>query len=375
MVKTGPERDLRLDFFRGLALVFIFIDHIPDNKLARLTLGSWNFSDAAEVFVFISGYTAALVFGAAAQRLGDGLAAVKIMSRCWTLYVAHVFLFVIFMAEVSFSADSLSNPMLVEEMNVDHFIKTPHLAVLNALMLMFQPAFMDILPLYIVLMLSLAALLPVIGRWPWAAVGLSVLLYAATQRWGLNLPTYPSGIWFFNPLSWQLLFIAGACLGYPRPRQWPSWLHANWLFWLAAAVLAVCIPIRVVVTVYDLLGLDLPAQTRWMWTVNSKTTLGPLRVVNFLALAYIAAYLIKPQDGWLNWRPVRLVTRMGQNSLYIFCLGIFLSYLGHLILVEFSSRTVAHIAVSLTGVGVMAAVAWTMSWFRRAEAQKRRIGA
>lgn len=375
MARTGPERDLRLDFFRGLALVFIFIDHIPDNKLAKLTLGSWNFCDAAEVFVFISGYTAALVFGTAAQRLGDGLAAVKILSRCWTLYVAHVFLFVIFMAEVSFSAERLSNPMFVEEMNIDHFMKTPHLAVLNALMLTFQPAFMDILPLYIVLMLSLAVLLPVIGRWPWAAVGLSVLLYAVTQRWGLNLPTYPSGIWFFNPLSWQLLFVLGACLGYPRPAGLPSWLDANWLFWLSAAVLAVCIPVRIVVSVYDLLGLDLPTQTRLIWTVNAKTTLGPLRVVNFLALAHIAAYLIKPQAAWLNWPPVGPVTRMGQNSLYIFCLGIFLSYLGHLILVEFSSRAVTHVAVSLAGVGVMAMVAGTMSWVRRAEAHKRRVGA
>jgi len=74
MVRTGSERDLRLDFFRGLALVFIFIDHVPDNKLARITLGSWNFSDAAEVFVFISGYTAALVFGGMARRLGPVLA-------------------------------------------------------------------------------------------------------------------------------------------------------------------------------------------------------------------------------------------------------------------------------------------------------------
>ena len=375
MVKTGPERDLRLDFFRGLALIFIFIDHIPDNKLAKLTLGSWNFCDAAEVFVFISGYTAALVFGNAAQRLGEGLAAIRILGRCWTLYIAHVFLFVIFMAEVSFSAERLANPMFVEEMSVDHFLNTPHLAVLNALMLTFQPAFMDILPLYIVLMLSLAALLPVIGRWPWAAMGLSVLLYAVVQRWNFNLPTYPTGNWFFNPLSWQLLFVAGACLGYPRQRQWPAWLHTSWLFWLCAAVLAVCVPVRVVMTVYDLLGLDLPAQTRWIWTLNAKTNLGVLRVANFLALAYIAAYLVKPQAGWLNWPPIGLVMRMGQNSLYVFCIGIFLSYLGHLILVEFSSRTMTHIAVSLAGVGIMAAVAGTMSWVRRAEAHRRRVGA
>jgi len=375
MPQTGSDRDLRLDFFRGLALVFIFVDHIPDNKLARLTLGGWNFSDAAEVFVFISGYTAALVFGGIIQRAGYGLAAVRLLGRCWTLYVAHVFLFVVFTAEVSFSAERLANPMFVEEMNVDEFLKTPHLAVLNALLLTFQPAFMDILPLYIVLMLGLIPALPLIARWPWAVVGASLLLYLAVQRYGFNLPTYPRGQWFFNPMAWQLLFMLGACLGYPRAGRWPALLDRPWLVWVSAAVLAVCIPVRLVITAYELLGADLPAQTRLIWLVNAKTSLGPLRVANFLALAHLAAWAIRPGAPWLAARASRAVLRMGQNSLYIFCLGIFLSYLGHLILVEFSSRTLTHIAVSLAGVGIMAAVAGTMSWVRQAEALKRRAAA
>jgi hypothetical protein len=47
------ERDLRLDLFRGLSLLFIFIDHIPNNVLSYVTLHSVAFSDAAEVFIFI----------------------------------------------------------------------------------------------------------------------------------------------------------------------------------------------------------------------------------------------------------------------------------------------------------------------------------
>ena len=59
------ERDLRLDFFRGLALFCIFIDHIPNNILAKFTLQSLMFADAAEVFILISGYTAGMVYGRA----------------------------------------------------------------------------------------------------------------------------------------------------------------------------------------------------------------------------------------------------------------------------------------------------------------------
>jgi hypothetical protein len=240
---------------------------------------------------------------------------------------------------------------------------------------MFQPAFMDILPLYIVLMLGLIPALPLIQRWPWAAVGASLLLYLAVQRYGFNLPTFPHGQWFFNPMAWQLLFVLGACLGYPRAERWPGFIERPWLAWVAAAVLAVCIPARLVVTTYELMGADLPAQARLIWLVNAKTSLGPLRVANFLALAYLAAWAIRPDAQWLVARPSWAVLRMGQNSLYVFCLGIFLSYLGHLILVEFSSRTLAHVAVSLAGVGIMAAVAGTMSWVRQAEARKRRATA
>ena len=367
------ERDLRLDFFRGIALIFIFLDHIPANKLAYFTLGSWSFCDAAEMFVFISGYTAALVFGQMTERLGFGLTALRVLNRCWVLYVAHIFLFVAFTAQVSFTAERFANPMFVEEMSVDKFLEAPHMAVLNALTLTFQPAFMDILPLYIVLMLTLALFLPLIARAPWAAIGLSFLLYLVAQRRGFNLPTFPEGHWFFNPFAWQFMFIIGACLGYPRAERWPTWLDRRFLVWVAVAIIAMSGVGRLFLGLQAWLGLDWPRAARVVWWGLSKTALGPYRLVNFLALAYLASTLVKPTDAWLRSRWNRPIIRMGQNSLYIFCLGIFLSYLGHLFLVEFQSGTVAHLGVSAAGVALMAAVAWAMNWVERAEARRRGV--
>src|SRR5262249_40300504 len=97
------ERDLRLDFFRGLSLFFIFIDHIPNNFLSYGTLHTVAFSDAAEVFIFISGYTAALVYGQLLLRRGTLVATVQIYYRVWQLYVAHIFIFMIYTAEVSYA--------------------------------------------------------------------------------------------------------------------------------------------------------------------------------------------------------------------------------------------------------------------------------
>src|SRR5271170_642176 len=150
---TAAPRDLRLDFFRGLALICIFIDHIQENYLNYFTLSAIGFSDAAEVFIFISGFTASLVYGRTLALRGLLFATVQVLRRAWQLYVAHIFLFVIFIAEVSYTVMTFNNPMYNEEMGVGDFLDHPHVAVLHALALQFQPTFLDILPLYIVLLL------------------------------------------------------------------------------------------------------------------------------------------------------------------------------------------------------------------------------
>src|SRR3984957_2812727 len=109
------ERELRLDLFRGLALWLIFIDHLPPNLLTWFTIRNYGFSDATEIFIFISGYTAAFVYGRAM------LATARILRRAWQIYVAHVFLFTIFLAEISYVATSFENPLYSEEMGIMDF--------------------------------------------------------------------------------------------------------------------------------------------------------------------------------------------------------------------------------------------------------------
>ena len=104
-------RDLRLDLFRGLALWLIFLDHIPANIVNWITIRNYGFSDAAEIFVFISGYTAAFVYGRAMQQRGVIVASARILKRAWQVYVAHVFIFVIFMAEIAYLTRSIDNPL------------------------------------------------------------------------------------------------------------------------------------------------------------------------------------------------------------------------------------------------------------------------
>src|SRR3569623_2463832 len=125
MAPVTTERDLRLDLFRGLALWLIFLDHVPNNILAWFTIRNYGFSDATEIFIFISGYTAAFVYGRAMVDSGFVVATARILRRVWQIYVAHVFLFTIFLAEIAYVASRFENPLYTEEMGILDFLKQP----------------------------------------------------------------------------------------------------------------------------------------------------------------------------------------------------------------------------------------------------------
>ena len=205
-VKSSEDRDLRLDFFRGLALWFIFVDHIPANQFAWATLRNYGLSDATEIFVFISGYTATLVYGRVFAERGFAFAAAKVLHRCWTLYITYMFLLFAFTAQVAYTARVFDNPLFREEMGIASYFEDPTLALVHALILMFRPANLDVLPLYIVLLLAFPLVLPGLVSRPKFVLAGSALLYLAARQYQWNLPTYPEGgVWYFNPFAWQFL--------------------------------------------------------------------------------------------------------------------------------------------------------------------------
>src|SRR3954454_18674909 len=155
----ASSRDLRLDLFRGIALWLIFLDHIPSNVVSWITIRNYGFSDATEIFIFISGYTAAFVYGRAMRERGFVVAGARILRRAWQIYVAHMFLFVIYMAEIPYVSSSFDNPLYHEEMGIFDFLKQPDVTLIQALLLKFKPVNMDVLPLYIVLLLGFPPLL------------------------------------------------------------------------------------------------------------------------------------------------------------------------------------------------------------------------
>jgi hypothetical protein len=198
---VSSGRDLRLDLFRGLALWLIFprpypvehrqLDYDPQLRLLRC---------GGDLRVHFGLYGGLRLRPCDAER-GFIIAGARILKRAWTVYIAHVFIFVIFMAQIAYLTTSLDNPLYSEEMRAFDFLQQPGVALIEALLLKFQPNFMDVLPLYIVLLIAFPLVLWLLLHWPIVALALSVALYAAVQHFYWNLPAYPTGTWFFNPLA------------------------------------------------------------------------------------------------------------------------------------------------------------------------------
>src|SRR5690242_17807214 len=183
-------RDLRLDLFRGVALWLIFLDHIPQNVVNWFTIRNYGFSDATEIFIFISGYTAAFVYGRAMRERGLIVASARVLRRAWQIYVAHIFLFTIFMAEIAYVAATFENPLYAEEMNILDFLRQPDVTIFQALLLKFKPVNMDVLPLYIVLLLCFPPMLFLLLRQPAFALIGSAVVYVLALHYDINFPAY-----------------------------------------------------------------------------------------------------------------------------------------------------------------------------------------
>ena len=360
---AAGERELRLDLFRGLALWLIFIDHLPPNILTWFTIRNYGFSDATEIFIFISGYTAAFVYGRAMLESGFVVATARIMRRVWQIYVAHVFLFTIFLAEISYVATNFNNPLYSEEMGIMDFLKQPDVTIIQALLLRFRPVNMDVLPLYIVLMLFLPIILWLMKWRPDVSLGLSVALYAATWQFDLYLSAYPNGTWFFNPFAWQLLFTFGAWCALGGAVRMSAILSSRITMWICFAYLLAAFFVTLTWHLPQLNFLMPKRLEQWMYPI-SKTDLDVLRFAHFLALAAITVRFLPKDWPGLKSPWLRPLILCGQHSLEIFCLGVFLAFAGHFVLAETSGGAGMHFLISVVGILIMSGMAWVISWYK-----------
>jgi len=350
-------RDVRLDLFRGLANWAIFLDHIPHEVLSSFTTRNYGFSDAADLFVFISGYTAAMVFGKVMIERGYLAAALRLARRAFQLYAAHIAVVAVYIAVIAWTSREFHDPDDLNQFNVAVFISMPLREFIQALALRYRPVNLDVLPLYILLLGTFAPALWLMMRQPSLTLMGSVAVYFGGRHFGWNLAASPSGVWYFNPFTWQLLFFLGAWIALGGADSIQSVIRTRTVFWLAITYLAFACVVTMAISDPDL-GSLLP---HWMlapFDPNDKTNLAPYRVVHLIALAVAVTRFLRVDSPMLQWRALAPLIVCGRNSLQVFCIGIVLSFCAHAA-IELSLNALAvQIIVGAAGILLMTAIAY-----------------
>ena len=370
MAPAQKQRDLRLDFFRGLGMFIILIAHITGNPWTLWIPARFGFSDATEMFVFCSGMASALAFGALFSRAGWMMGTVRILHRVWQVYWVHLgVFFVTLFLMLSLNMTGLFPRDEVSALNLNHFLNNTGPNLIGLLTLTYVPNYFDILPMYLVILALIPVMMALARIDARLALAASVVLWIAATA-GLNLPAElwfvkPSDRpWFFNPFAWQLVFFTGFAL-------MAGWLPAppvhRALIWLAVGIVLLSVPFAwgKVFTQFDLLR-DIRKSASPLF---NKTDFGILRYIHFLALAYLAWVAVGPggarlrHGGWAG-KIIALICRVGQQSLAVFAASMVLARVLGAFLKLAGNGPLAALAVNLAGFALIIAVAKIAAYFK-----------
>ncbi|WP_442894332.1 OpgC domain-containing protein [Bradyrhizobium sp. AZCC 1693] len=353
-----PGRDLRIDACRGIALWFIYLDHIPNNIGSWLTLRNYGFSDSAEVFMFVSGVTCALAYGKARSRDGWTGVISRTLWRSWDIYVAFLLLTLACAIMVYLAGGG----RVADESNTRILLEHPGATLAHAVILQYRPVNADVLPIFVVYHLLFAPLLWLLLRAPNLTLGASLLLYALVHVFGWTVPAWPNNVWFFNPLAWQLPVVLGAWCVTGGKRFWPLVTSRTALV-LAVLYLAFSLMIALSWSIKPPEALVPQVLPKLLYQVN-KSDLDPLRLLHFFALAILVVRLIPRNWPGLMTPVMRGAIRCGENSLAIYCLGVLLALASHIALLNISDALAMQIALSLAGIMVLIAAAALLNSIR-----------
>jgi hypothetical protein len=314
---VSSARDPRIDVLRGLALVMIFINHVPRNFFEQFTSRNFGFSDAAEGFVLMAGIACGLAYSAGFARMPFLEAAMRPWRRAFKLYWVHLLIIAMAILIVGVGYYFYDTTDHARAVNFMRFVDQRNDALIGVVTLGHQLAYFNILPLYIVLLLAAPGFIAIGRRSLWAMLGVSMLIWVLAGSFRLNIPNYPNqGGWFFNPFAWQFLFVIGLAAGMAI-RQGRSLVPANrWLFLAACAYL-----------LFSLVWLKLrmgglPGGRMLPFFIGGfdKAYLPLPRLLHVLSLAYVLASLpivMRVARSSLA-APLDL---MGRNSLPVFATG------------------------------------------------------
>jgi hypothetical protein len=341
-----------VDVLRGAALLMIFVDHMPGNPVSYFTLHNFGFADAAEIFVLLAGFASMMAYGRVFARDGAVAGLRRVGARCLRIYVCHAFLLLFTLALVR---------VWTQQFHLEPTIVKPILdagmpGLLRGLMLNALPSFLNILPLYVVLLAVFPLVYLAVRRSIWLALGGAVAVWlGANLDHRLTLPNWlDANGWYFNPFTWQLLFVIGAVLAVVMTRTGGSLPYRHWLAALCGGYLCFAFFQTFEWTEWHLTDLR-PLEME----PPDKSRLSPLRMLDILALFYLL-FSAPALRRLARHRFARAIEACGKHSLEIFALGCMLALVGRLLLRTWGHDWPLLAAVNVTGLATMCLTALWM---------------
>jgi hypothetical protein len=373
-VVIAGQRDLRLDFFRGIAMFIILIAHIQSDWLALWIPARFGFSDATEMFVFCSGMASAIAFGRVFREQGLLIGTARVGYRMWQVYWAHIGLFFAVAATtVWLTKTGWTDVDYTKMLNLYLFFGAPLSHLPGLLTLTYVPNYFDILPMYIVV-LAMMPIIIALSRIHLILVAVFVIgLWLGATTTDFNLPAEPNSSrpWFFNPFAWQLVFFTGFAF-------MSGWLKVppidRRLVWLAVAIVVLSIPFA-----YFKIVNAVPEIQAWRKANDvliNKTDFGILRYIHFLALAYLAYAIAGPKGARISAGPgnpilaiiwakiLPVIVTVGQQSLAVFVFSMFYAVLLTALFDVVGRSSFSTLWVNVLGAAGIAVVAYIAQWFK-----------
>lgn len=351
------QRDTRLDVFRALCLLTIFVNHVPGQYLEYLTTKNFGFSDSAEAFVLISGLSAGLAYGRK-FTIGNRLAlSLKIWRRAFTLYIAHIMTSIITLAIFAGGALYFGRQDLIGEINIKPLVDHTEQGIVAMVLLGHQLGYNNILSMYAVVFLLLPAMLWLYGRSPFLLFMASAALWLAAGIFTIvPINFLDEGYWFLNPWSWQFLFVIGMiCMMRARAGK-PVQRHP-----LLVAIAAGYVTLSLFWVLLSWWNLDFSYGLPTVLTGFDKTFLSLTRLLHVLALGYLLA--VFPVFSRLTrLRIDHPLVQIGRHSLPVFIFGTILAMVGQVLLFVTGRDPLWGSLFVLAGIGLHFAYARYLVW-------------
>jgi hypothetical protein len=345
--RSGMSRNQGVDFLRGLGLWMLFVDHLKPNVWSHFTLAHLGISDFAEIFVFLSGFVSASMYGRALESGGINATIRKLGSRFAKIYIAHV---VSMLAGLAILGALASRGLRLDDASLYLWMGDPVQYLARTFLLLYSPWLFSVLPLYLALSPVALAAAIALRRWPWWTLTSSFVVWCVAQSGTFDFYLMRD-TWHFQPFAWQFLLILGT---------------ASQMHWAKVKRLAESRVLQALAIVVVLVSFMLRAERFFKLTPgfehllvydNSKMHLAPLRLVHFLSLMILVIAIPCDWKKWLSTRAGRLAIAGGRDSLFIYSVTLVLAVILNLVLKGMDGGPPSQLVCCVVGLIIICGIA------------------